>query len=293
MDVIDGRSDAAQMSSTTAPVCVLMSPASIERLPEFAPSLGVDVSVAEQFQRSAHRRPLAQAEGGRISVVAFATDVSGRSIEVHVHVGDRGVLVLCPDEATGAIREAVTTVDGEPEDGLAAVLLACARQSDEAIQQWSTLAVELDENTTGLTSGAERRTISRVRAQLFSSQQLWAAHHQLLADDGGLVERFGEAARKRLHRARGLFESSATAAGQLYALLGDTLTRHATVINERLTLVAVVWLPLTVSTSFFGMNFGWLTAHIGSAAAFVLLGIVLPLALVMASLVGARWLTRE
>jgi hypothetical protein len=41
------------------------------------------------------------------------------------------------------------------------------------------------------------------------------------------------------------------------------------------------------------MNFGWLTAHIGSAAAFVLLGIVLPLALVIATLIGARWLTRE
>ena len=43
----------------------------------------------------------------------------------------------------------------------------------------------------------------------------------------------------------------------------------------------------------FGMNFGWLTAHIGSAAAFVLLGIVLPLALVIATLIGARWLTRN
>jgi Mg2+ and Co2+ transporter CorA len=124
-------------------------------------------------------------------------------------------------------------------------------------------------------------------------QQLWTAHHHLLADDGALVERLGAAATRRLHRARGLFESSVTAAGQLYALLGDTLTRQATVISERLTLVAVIWLPLTVSTSFFGMNFGWLTAHIGSAAAFVLLGIVLPLALVMASLIGARWLTRE
>lgn len=84
-----------------------------------------------------------------------------------------------------------------------------------------------------------------------------------------------------------------TAAAQLYALLGDTLSRQSTVISERLTLVAVVWLPLTVSTSFFGMNFGWLTTHIGSAAAFVMLGIVLPLALVMVSLIGARWLTRE
>jgi len=38
----------------------------------------------------------------------------------------------------------------------------------------------------------------------------------------------------------------------------------------------------------FGIDFGWLTAHIGSPAAFVL-----PLALVIATLIGARWLTRE
>ncbi|HEX6576910.1 MAG TPA: CorA family divalent cation transporter [Jiangellaceae bacterium] len=293
MDVIDGRTESAQVSSSTAAVCVLLPPASIERVREIAPSLGVDVSVAEQLQRSTHRRPLAQLDGRRISVVAFATDVAGRSIEVHVHIGERGVLVLGPEEATGAIREAVAPVDGEPEDGLAAVLLGFAHESEEAIQRLSTLALALDENTTGLTSSAERRAISRARAQLFSLQQLWAAHHQLLADDGGLIERLGEAARRRLHRARGLFESSATAAGQLYALLGDTLTRHATVINERLTLMAVVWLPLTVSTSFFGMNFGWMTAHIGSAASFVVLGIVLPLVLVVASVIGARWLTRE
>ena len=293
MDVIDGRTDPAQLSPPTAPVCVLLPPASMERVREFAPLLGVDVSVADQLQRSAHRRPLALVDGARISVVAFATETTGRSIEVHTHVGDGGVLVLCPEEAMGAVREAVAPVEGEPEDGLAAVLLAFAQQSEEAIQQLSTVALALDENRTGLTSGAERRAISRARARLFLLQQLWTAHHQLLADDGGLVETLGEEARKRVHRAGGLFESSANLAGQLYALLGDTLTRHATVINERLTLVAVVWLPLTVSTSFFGMNFGWMTAHIGSAASFVVLGIVLPLVLVVASVIGARWLTRE
>ena len=41
------------------------------------------------------------------------------------------------------------------------------------------------------------------------------------------------------------------------------------------------------------MNFGWLTAQVGSAAAFVLLGIVLPSGLVAATLLGARWLTRD
>lgn len=63
-------------------------------------------------------------------------------------------------------------------------------------------------------------------------------------------------------------------------------------ISERLTLVAVVLLTLTVSTGFFGMNFGWLTTH-RSATAFVLFGIVVPVGLVATTLFGARYLTQN
>ena len=64
-------------------------------------------------------------------------------------------------------------------------------------------------------------------------------------------------------------------------------------IDERLTLVAIVGFPLTVSTGFFGMNFAWLVENIGSLAAFLVFGILVPLALVGVTVVGARWLTRE
>ena len=71
-------------------------------------------------------------------------------------------------------------------------------------------------------------------------------------------------------------------------MLGDTLSRQAAVINERLTLVTVVFLPLTVISSFFGMNFAWMVDHIGSAADFVVLGIVLPVAVAAVTLLGVR-----
>ncbi|MGH9252154.1 MAG: hypothetical protein ACRD0W_21950 [Acidimicrobiales bacterium] len=89
MDVIDGVIDPALLSSLRPPVCVLVPPASRDWLGDSARWLGVEVSVAEQFQQSAHRRPLAQVEGRQISVVAFATDEVGRSIDVHGRPGAR------------------------------------------------------------------------------------------------------------------------------------------------------------------------------------------------------------
>jgi magnesium transporter len=50
----------------------------------------------------------------------------------------------------------------------------------------------------------------------------------------------------------------------------DTYTNE---VQERLTIVATIFLPLTVITGFFGQNFTWLINHIGSAAAFWGLGV--------------------
>ena len=65
--------------------------------------------------------------------------------------------------------------------------------------------------------------------------------------------------------------------------------RQADQIN-RLTLVSMIFLPLTFITGFFGMNFGWMAQMIGSAEAFVLLGVILPTLCVALTVV---WLRRR
>ena len=58
----------------------------------------------------------------------------------------------------------------------------------------------------------------------------------------------------------------------------STVSNRLNLVVERLTVLSTILLPLIVITGFFGQNFGWLVRHVGSWEAFVLLGLVLPLA---------------
>jgi magnesium transporter len=55
--------------------------------------------------------------------------------------------------------------------------------------------------------------------------------------------------------------------------LQGMLETYSNEIQERLTIVATIFLPLTALTGFFGMNFNWMINHIGSTATFFGLGI--------------------
>jgi Mg2+ and Co2+ transporter CorA len=45
---------------------------------------------------------------------------------------------------------------------------------------------------------------------------------------------------------------------------------------NRLTLVSLIFLPMTALTGFFGMNFNWMIEHLASERAFLVLGLLLP-----------------
>jgi Mg2+ and Co2+ transporter CorA len=295
MDVIDGvpPADADRVLTRGASVVVLVEPDSGVALTAAARWLGADPELAESLHRQRHRRPSAHVEDRHIAAVVLAIRDVGRPAELHLHVGERGLLVVAPPELNDLVRRSVAPLEGGPEDAFAALILAVALHSEETIEQLTEVALGLDETPSRLAAGAQRREISGVRARLYALQHLWKAHQQVLAPDEPLADEVPDGPRRVLRRARGVFKASGTTAAELYALLGDTLSRQAAMINERLTLAAVVFFPLTVSTGFFGMNFEWMVSHIGSVTAFVVLGIMVPFILVGVTLVGAHWLTRE
>ena len=71
--------------------------------------------------------------------------------------------------------------------------------------------------------------------------------------------------------------------------VGAIAERQATRISQ-LTVVSIVFLPLTFLTGFFGMNFNWMTDRMGSPLAFLLLGVLLPTA---SAALTALWLKRR
>jgi magnesium transporter len=56
-------------------------------------------------------------------------------------------------------------------------------------------------------------------------------------------------------------------------LLNSAVSNRMNAVMERLTIVATIFLPLTVVTGFFGMNFEWLTNRMRSGPSFFGLGV--------------------
>jgi magnesium transporter len=80
-----------------------------------------------------------------------------------------------------------------------------------------------------------------------------------------------------------------------FELYMAAINNRQNVTMKQFTVIAGIFLPLSVVTGFFGMNFGWMVDHIDSRLSFLLLGAIGPavLAAVLFWVFVSRGLFRE
>ena len=240
----------------------------------------------------AARRPSAHIVEERLELVLLIPDHSPHHLSVRIHVSGDRMLVLAEPEALEILRDAAEEADGTRE-AVVAMLLAAAHRGEEVLDELEDASERLEDESDGYAAAPQRRLRGRTRADLFRIQEAQAAMHRLCTPDEQLSQELSKDLHRRLRRAATEFDANRSAAARLHAMLGDLLDEQSTVVNERLTLVATIFLPLTLTTGFFGMNFPWLTDRVGGLTAFLLFGLVVPAALTIGTRLLVRRLTRS
>jgi magnesium transporter len=258
--------------------------------------------LAVEDSREFHQRAKVDEYGDRVLIVFYDAggERSGEApVEVHIHVS----------------RTEVVTVHRRPCAALVAAHQAHARTSAQLVYRVldalseSTLALlrRIEDEVSGIEqraferpSAADRRRITELRGRLFRLLQVVEPQRDMLATSAGDIERvLGTEPGEVQHPFRDVHDDLVLAVNLIAycrELLAEALNVYLQTtsnrLNEiatRLTLLATIFVPLTLITSYFGQNFGWLVNHIDSLRAFLLWGVG---ALVVPVVVIGVWLRR-
>lgn len=277
----------ALQGATGTPLCVLTESSADPLARQAEARIGMRVG----RPRRAARRPRALVDGEEVEMVLFVLGEDRAQHRLDVLAGPGGLVVAGDAAARDLARDALAGAEDVPT-ALIALVQATARASEDVMDDLEDECQQLAERSAGFSSSPHRRTLARLRALLFQVQEFEAATETMLDPDEELAQVLGAAQERRRKRAAAVLAANSALAGRLRALLGDVLAEQGTVVSERLTLVATIFLPLSLATGFFGMNFTWLDVRLGTFESFLGLGVALPAVLTVLTLAVIHRLTR-
>jgi len=224
--------------------------------------------------------------GDRLLVVFYGAQHEGENYdatEVHLHLAEGRVVTIHrgPSEPLQSVRGAHAHSDHEVVyrilDALSESLLTFLRDIEAEVNRLENDAFEHPTDT-------DRRRIVMMRGRLFRLLQVIVPQRDMLDAGADAIERVLGIGAGQAHHPFADIRDDLVLAVNLIAycreLLAEALNVHLqatsnrlNLIATRLTVLASIFVPLTLITGFFGQNFGWMVDHIDTFTAFLGLGI--------------------
>jgi magnesium transporter len=240
--------------------------------------------------------------GDRLLIVFYGTEGrlgAIRGFEVHLHLSGRELVTVhrgpCPPLQFA--REVRVHTDHEivyrTLDALSESTLDTMKAAEQDV-------AALEQRAFVTPTAEDRRRITQWRGELFRLMQVIVAERDMLGGNAEAIERVlgmeHGAARHPVSDVRDDLVQAANLGAYCREVLGEALNVYLQTTSNRLneiatriTLLATIFVPLTLITSYFGQNFGWLVDHIDSLRAFLIWGVG---AVVVPAIAIWAWLRR-
>jgi len=256
-----------------------------EQLAELGEILGLPPLAVEDSQGFGERAKIDD-YGDRLLIVFYGAQREGGrydAVEVHIHLSHGRIVTVhrgrC--EPLESVRRLHAHSDQEIVyrilDALSESVLTILRSIEAEATRLEDVAFEHP-------TAADRREIVMMRGRLFRLLQVIVPQRDMLASGADAIERVLGIEPGQAHHPFADIRDDLVLAVNLIAysreLLAEALNVHLqatsnrlNTIATRLTVLAGIFVPLTLITGFFGQNFGWMVDHISSFTAFLILGI--------------------
>jgi magnesium transporter len=259
---------------------------------ELAEASGIDPEAARRALRFGEVPQLRLFHGhAQLVFYGVQTTADGlpEPVEVHVYVGDQWV-VSVREQPCSALEELHGELEDNPPPANEAIV---ARVLGALTGSFAGMMESVDEEIERLEEQAAeggRRAAPELRHELLERRGRMVRARRLVRRQRDYVERAVEEIRElpgfepgARHELRDVADEMIRVAdrvddaldhlGAALDLLNSSVANRLNAIMERLTVVATIFLPLTVVTGFFGQNFGWMIERIKGLAAFLILGV--------------------
>jgi len=272
--------------------------AEVDQLAELLDLPALAVEDTKEF----HQRAKVDDYDDRLLIVFYGAQggaAVAELVEVHMHL-TRGRIVTVHRRPCDALQPMHAQHLHSDHELVYRVLDALSESVLGMLQEIEREVSGLEQRAFEQPSAGDRRRITELRGRLFRIMQVIVPQRDMLSGGDDAIERVLGLGAGQAHHPFQDIRDDLVLATNLIAYCRELLAEALNVylqatsnrlseVATRLSVLATIFVPLTIITGFFGQNFGWLVDHIDSLTAFLIWGVGGTVGTV---LVIATWLWR-